>query len=78
MPTISAIKKLTRPQRGRASAYRMQPAGLVRVPLWQAAEKQRGPSFDKLTVRSKPLTSLGPILSLPKDEAKNPAFSASC
>jgi hypothetical protein len=35
----------------------------------QAAEKRCGPWFDKLTMRSKPLKSLGLILSLSKDDA---------
>ncbi len=34
------------------------------------------PNRDKLTMRFKPLKSLGLILSLSKDEAKNSAFSA--
>jgi hypothetical protein len=37
--------------------------------------KQRCPSFDRLTMRAKPLKTRGLILSLSKDEAKISCFS---
>jgi len=48
-----------------------------RGPLQQNAEKHCCPWFDKLTMRPKPLKSLGLILSLSKDGAWISAFFSS-
>jgi hypothetical protein len=44
----------------------------------QAAEKGGCPWFDRLTMRCNALIIHSLILSLSKDGAKNPAFSAAC